>query len=379
MAPNPVALMRELARGIAATGAPGDALYMLALLGVALARQASPQVSAGQMGWLRSLPASADDRRRATTAALVLVQAPALAFALCCALGVALTPGLRLSAVKLLAIAPIAVAAAMTVAATRRRAWVALACAAAVGLAVGGGVPGLVASIIPLVAADRLAGIAPRRGHRRRWSRQRHLERYLAWRAVSWRVVSTLLTSALPLAAAWFYTVNNDLTAGGAASAVRLCGGIAELIVLAGLADALALRRPVWGWARSLPWSSARRVRHDAALLLAALVPVVIVAGVIDVRGALLLAAATPLLCLVAAGAVRRAGTRLTAASGEIVLVGGLVVAALAVSPWMIVPCLLATPIADRMATRREQVRPVSRWLELHHRPEGDGLWWSAP
>lgn len=378
MSPEPVVLLRALAVGTAAAGAPSAAHYLIALLGLALTRQAQPQVSAGRTGWLRSLPVSAGAQRRAVTAALVLVQAPALLFALGCAFGVALAPGLRLSAVKLLALLPIAVAAAMAGAA-RRRLLVLIACVAAVVLAASGGAPGLVASVIPLAAADRLAGFQRRHRYRRPWRSRGQLDLHIAWRALTWHALPALLVAALPLVAAWFYTVNNDLTAHAAATATRLCGGIAALFLLSGLADALALRRPVWGWARSLPLSSSQRIRLDAALLAFGLVPVLVVAAIIDVAGALVLAAASPLLALVAAGAMRRAAFRLTAAGGEVLVVGGAVVVALTVTPWSLVPCFFLMPLVLRRAARRERIRPVSRWLELHHMPRGDGLWWNAP
>lgn len=378
MAPEPVALLRALAVGTAAAGAPPTALYLIALLGLALTRQAQPQVAAGRMGWLRSLPASAGAQRRAVTAALVVVQAPALLFALCCAAGVALAPGMRLSAVKLVALVPIAVGAAIT-GTVRRKPLVVIMCIAAVVLAASGGAPGLAASIIPLAAADRLAGFERPRRQGRPWRSRSRLELHIAWRAVTWRALPPLLVAALPLAAAWFYTVNNELTPHAAAAATRLCGGIAELFVLSGLSDALALRRPVWGWARSLPLPSTQRIRLDATLLAFGLMPVLFVAAIIDVAGAIVLAAAAPLLSLIAAGAIRHAGLRLTAAGGEVLVVGGAVVAALSVTPWSLVPCLLMMPLVLRRAARRERVRPVSRWLELHHLPRGDGLWWNAP
>jgi hypothetical protein len=195
---------------------------------------------------------------------------------------------------------------------------------------------------------------------------------------MSWRALPPTLAAALPLAGAWLFRVNNDLDAAAAATAAQLGGVIAVTLVLAGLANALHLRRPVWGWERSLPWSSERRALHDAASLAAGVVPVWLVVAVMDIGAAVAVAAVSPLLALLATAAIRRAGARLSAAAGEVLVFGGLAVAALALIPWAIVLCVAATPLAVRFAARRERDRPVSHWLELHHSAEGDGLSWSA-
>ena len=191
----------------------------------------------------------------------------------------------------------------------------------------------------------------------------------MAWRALSWRVIPCTLPAAIPLAGAWFFRANNALTASEAVDAVRLCGVVAVTLVLAGLADALHLRRPVWAWARSLPWSSAQ---HDAATLVAATAPVLLAIVMLDLVAALTVLAVMPLLALTAAGAIRRAGARRTAAAGEVLLVGVLVTTALALSPWSVVALVAVTPLVQRLAVRRERRASPSRWMELHHRVEGD-------
>jgi len=200
MAPNPLRLLVALASSLAAAHTPPWALYLIALLGAALARHATPQVAAAAL--------------------------------------------------------------------------------ASVLLAVHGGFVGLVAALPSLAVADALAGRTDRSARSTRWQSLERLPQHIAWRAMSWRAFPPLLAAALPLAAAWFYRVNNDLNA--------------------------------------------------------------------------------------------------TAEAGEVLLIGGVIVTALAVTPWSILACVVATPLALRFATRRERDRPVSPWLELHHSAEGDGLSWSS-
>lgn len=378
LAPSPLHLLRVLAGSVAAAGSPPLALWLLALLGAVLARQAVPQVLAGHSGWVRSLPVSLAVQRRALTCALVLVQAPVLLFALGCLLGVVLVPGLDVAPLKVTAWFPLAVAAALPALPGPRRAWVASACLAAVTLAASGTLVGLAASLPALAAADAVAGSIVSRRRRARWRSDGWLPQRIAWRALASRAILPMLTAVLPLAGAWLFRANNDLEAATAATAARVGGVLAVTLVLAGLAGALHLRRPVWGWERSLPVSSGRRALDDAAALVVGVVPVWLAVAVMDIAAALLVAAVSPLLALLAAAAIRRAGARLSGAAGEVLLLGGLVVVMVGFGPWAAVLCVAATPLAVRFAARRERDRPVSHWLELHHSVEGDGLSWSA-
>lgn len=328
VAPNPVGVVHALARSLTVAGEPPGALFVMAACAVALSRAAVPQLMAGGSGWMRSLPIGAAGQRRALVFALVLAQAPALLVATGCVLFVAIAPGMALSGPKLLAIPAIAVGAALLA--------------------------------------------LPGRARRVRWRGRGWLPYRIAWRALSWRIVPCTLPAAIPLAFAWFFRANNDLAADEATRTVVLCGVVAVTLVLADLADALHRRRPAWAWARSLPWSSVQRVGHDAITLMAGALPVWLVLAVFDLVAASLVAAVTPMLALVAAGAIRRAGARLSAAAGEVLLVGVCVTIALALTPWLVVAFMVATPVALHLAARRERHASPSRWLELHHRVEGD-------
>ena len=69
------------------------------------------------------------------------------------------------------------------------------------------------------------------------------------------------------------YASNGDC-GGWPATAVRMACGLGVSLVLAGVAERLEQRRAPWSWARSLPWSSARRVGEDALVLAAWTLPV---------------------------------------------------------------------------------------------------------
>jgi hypothetical protein len=65
-------------------------------------------------------------------------------------------------------------------------------------------------------------------------------------------------------------------------------------------------------------------------------------------------------------------------ASGEILMEGLWLAAAVALLPWASLALVAAAPWAARSAARRERRQKVSRWLEIHHLAAGDPQSWSA-
>ncbi len=203
-------------------------------------------------------------------------------------------------------------------------------------------------------------------------------EARIAWRALRWRLLSSWVAGLLPLGAAFLFVRNNELAPQHVRLAGLLGGACGVVFAFSDLAEALGVRRPAWPWARSLPWSAAHRVRTDALLLAVHAAPLLLLTAQIDLVAALAVLTVTPWLALRAAGAVRRAPERRSGASGEVLLEGGLLAAALALLPWIAPLALAATPWAWRAAAEREREQKVSRWLELHHLAVGDPQSWSS-
>jgi hypothetical protein len=172
--------------------------------------------------------------------------------------------------------------------------------------------------------------------------------------------------------------VNNDLAPGVAAGAARLGGGVGVVLVLAALVERLAVRRPIWPWARSLPVGSMRRVAEDAILLaVPCLVPIVATAW-LDLAAALTTAACLPSLALRAAGALHGSTHSRTGEAAVFLGEGALLASWVAVLPWLGALALAATPLAWRAAAALDRRQKASRWDERHHRVAGDPLSWSA-
>jgi hypothetical protein len=171
---------------------------------------------------------------------------------------------------------------------------------------------------------------------------------------------------------------HNELAPRHVRLAALLGGGCAVVFLFSDLGEVLGARRPAWPWSRSLPWSAERRVLFDACFLTALALPAIVLTGWIDPPSSLAVLAITPWLAARAAGAMRRAPERRTGASGEILMEGLLLAAAVALLPWIAILPPLFTPWAVRAAAERERRQKVSRWLDLHHLAVGDPQSWSA-
>lgn len=380
-APRPPGMFRPLALGTAGADTSPMALVLVALAAIALARQGAPQLAAGHAGWTRSLPMSEPIRRRALVGALMLAQAPLLVFVACAVIVVLRSPVTHLSAIKLLACALIVAGAAMFAAPSGRRVAVALVSLVGIAGAATATIGGLAGSIAALALADRLATIAPvARAHTRTPFRTAAalLPYRIAWRAIGWRGLGALVPAALAIAFAWLMCDNNAMRGDAAATVMRTAGTIAVSIALAGLAGTLQLNRPPWAWARSLPQSAQQRVWHDAVALLAPVVPLWLAVAAVHLLAGVAVLAISPLVALVATAAMRRAGARITGTPGEVIAVGVLLSVAVSRSWLATLVCVAATPLALRLAIRRERALVATQWSERHHRTAGDAVAWTS-
>jgi hypothetical protein len=371
-------------------GSKGGSGVLIAGFCYLAAAGAAPRVCRGLDGWLRHLPISGGAQRRAAALAIAVSQVPLL-------LGLT---GLSLVATKLgrgtgvdvLSLVVCAAAVALLAMPVERPFLTRPLALASAVIAVSGGWLLLGAGTGLLVAADLCAGEMPREKHRslagrgdrrggvgavRTWTAPL-VEVRIAWRALRWRLLSAAAAGLFPLACAGAFVAHNELAPRHVRLAALLGGGCAVVFLFADLGEVLGARRPAWPWSRSLPWSARRRVLFDAAFLAAHAVPAILLTAWIDAPACLAVLAITPWLAARAAGAMRRAPERRTGASGEILMEGLLLAAAVALLPWLAVLPPLAAPWALRAAAERDRKQKVSRWLELHHLAVGDPQSWSA-
>ena len=381
-APEPLHLLYSVARGIASTARGAGPVVAIGMLAFILAREAVPRLTLGLGGWTRSLPVTGAQHRRAVVAGLAVVQIPLVAAIVVAALLTALVYREPLSLAKLVG-APLALVAASAAAvpAARWYLYSPLAAGAAL-LASLGRWPHLAAAVVLLVLADRVAG-SIRFPERRAAIASPALPGSLrvfrfTWRAVGWRLLVPVPLSLFALAAAWFYTRNNELTPPDLGFVARLWGVIAVAVYIGALGDHLAARRPTWPWLRSLPWSSAARAVDDAIALGVPALGVVLASTIVDVRASIVALATLPPLAMLGAAALPGARRRLTRVSGVLFITGGLLGTACAFYPWVAPLALFATPLVARLAAARGRREVVTGWKELYHDATGDSLAWST-
>ena len=357
----------------------GDSRLSLAVgfgaLGLALAAQAGPTLRLGLGGWLRSLPVTAADYRRAMGVALIVPLAPLLIVvvgAVVLALGVYRSTIDPVRVAGLLWSSVLAGAAGVPVA----RGWIARPIAAAGSFAALLGGAGIVGGLVLLVVWDRVAGpVTVPRHQAGGWNQSpRWLGPIVAWRTLGPRLLTTTFLPLVGCGAAYLYRINNGLTVAEAGGVTRLAIEMALVLTLAGMADLLVTRRPSWPWARSLPVGSRARVGDDLITIGLPAAPTLLAALGLDWRAFVIGLATAPVLGLLAVGAMRRAPGRLSRASGEFLVTGSIVALLVTLWPVLTLGGLGAVPLLWWHAARADRRLVVTQWQSLHHHAEGDSL-----
>jgi hypothetical protein len=381
-APDPWVWLRFLAVGVAASGVGSGPLIGLALIAVGLARDAVPRLTLGLGGWTRSLPATLVHHRRAVTYALPMIQLPLAAAVVVAAVLTAAAYHVPLSGPKLIG-APVALVAAGAAVVPARRGFLsAPAFLASAFAAVLGHWATLAIAIALFVVADLAAGplrFAVRRSRVASPAMPGTLPMFrFTWRAVGWRLLAPLPAPALALAAAWFYTRNNELVGPDVSFVARLWSVIAIALYVGAVADVMVTRRPAWPWVRSLPWSSTARAADDALAIGVPGAVVALASGIVDARTVVVSLALLPPIAALGVLLSPGARRRLTRVSGALIAIGIGLAIGVAFYPLLSVPALAMTPVLIRAAARRDRGQVVTGWHELHHDATGDSLAWSV-
>ena len=381
----PGAAIARVARALATHNTDTMVRVAAAALCLLAASWAAPRITHGVGGWLRHLPVDGLPHRRAALGALVVAQAPLL-LTWILLIGVAAAAHEDLDEARIAGLPLVALGAAWASLPARRGVLTGLLGGGAVLCGIAGSwwllLMGLAAlALLELSAGEIIAGSST--GWAAPAPSVRRPAAHLTWlrisaRAVGWKSLGATLYALLPLGACAMFLYNNELTEITAVRGARLGGIVALTMAIGGLSELLAVHRPPWPWARSLPWPAAHRITRDALYLSLHALPLLALLTLLSWRGALASAAALPALCLRAAGLMRHVGESRTGAAGRL-MAEGIVAAGLSCLlgwvPWLL---LLLSPLLLRHAILQEKRQKVTRWDELHHLSAGDPLSWSA-
>ena len=373
----PAAMVAMIARDLFGSPPSTNMLVLVAALALALPAWAAPRMAHGLNGWIRHLPVSSSVNRRGLALALIVVQSPLVtAFGI---LGfVARVQGIAVLRPILFRLALLLIGAAFAAVPAKNRAASGVLSIAGALLALFGRPWMTMPALILILAADACSGPIREIRAREPWRAAASLFGFrIAWRAVGWRIFAPYVIAVLPLGVTALFIDNNDLTGELLAGTVRFGGSMAIVLFLSALSEKLSVRRPVWPWARSLPWPSLRRVLEDAFFLAVHTVPLVVLISLIHARSAIAVLLLLPLLASRATAHMRRIPGRRTG-NGAFVLEGFFASAMIALLPWTLLLALAAAPVALLSARNQDSRQKVTRWLEMHHDAGGDSLSWSA-
>ncbi len=369
----------QLARILFVEAGPIESGLTLALVALAASAPSAPRLLAGLGGWMRSLPADGRAQRRLASLSVFISGLPLLLILVFFAVAVLADRGtalvVRVSGLVILGWA----AACFSLPVENRvlsRVFSGLA-----GILGPSGEPALLAGACFLVIlADRFSGDLLAKKTRRPVHEGKNL-RFLPWlialRSLRFRLIPPYLVSMIVLAALVPFLKNNSFSPAVASAALRAVSSLSLAAFFALLSHFLALRRPIWPWARSLPWSSRRKILLDSLFLFLLASPLFIFVGQREPASGLAVACLSLLLALRASAAIREARASRLGPFGKVLGEGMILSLFLGLVSWSWVLILISTPGALILAERADRDEKAGCFEERHHLSAGDSLSWS--
>jgi hypothetical protein len=274
-APEALTTLRTFLLGVASVGMRSGPRMLVAAIAAGFASTAVRRVMLGANGWMRALPIGSRATWRAGVAALCMAELAIATFIPLCVLMVGVVyrrPVSWSGAASLVLMIPAVAATALPSRRIHTRAIGAIALALAI-VGTWGSSLGCIAFLSLADAMSPSIGSA-RATAARRPAMPRRSSAMSIWIRASWRAMrleGIAAAAAFPVilaSYAHFISRNNPgIAASTVATVTRVAGGLAMAAFTALLANTLLRTRQPWAWARSLPWTAARRVAADAIVL----------------------------------------------------------------------------------------------------------------
>lgn len=349
------------------------------ILSLSVAAMAAPRICLGLNGWIRHLPARSLTHRRLAGIAITVAQTPVLlVLALLSLIAFAV---FHVSPIfYLLGLPILGLSAGLCVLPVQRNLLAKPLSFAACILSTSGHWIFLTIAIVLLIIADQSAGsISPSRKSR---MSQRSLSGSLSnasivFRALRLRILFPYLPALFVLGLTSLFLANNALSPHQMFRAVIFGGTLSVAMFCAFIANSLAVRRPPWPWARSLPWSAKQRITTDALLIGLSAIPILFLVMLIKIQAIWPVVVCFPPLVFFASLTVRRAFEYQLGAVWQTLFVGTTASVLICLVPLISIVFLAMTPLLIKYGAEQEKQQKVSRWLEMHHLAAGDSLSWS--
>lgn len=345
---------------------------------IATSRMIAPRICLGLNGWIRHLPLKSRSNRRLALISIFMAQVPVLLLLSLSSLLLSNSLGVN-PAVYFSGLPVLGLASALFVLPFQNGLFIKPFVLGACILSASGNWLMLISGAFLFLICDLVTGPIATRKKRQRFSKATKgmwLSFFIGLRAVKWRVGFPYIFSLIVLGLTQVFVLNNDLSP-ILTGKIHLFGGACSTVVFcAFFAHVLAVRRPPWPWARSLPRSSRWRILMDAGFLGFLIFPLVLMVFVVEKKTIFPLLLSLPILCLLSSWSISRTFELRTGAYGTILIFGSIAAFLLCLFPLISIVYFVFSPILLKIAVKQERILKVSVWLERHHLAAGDSLSW---
>jgi hypothetical protein len=345
-------------------------------LGAAL--MASPTVCFGLNGWIRHLPVSGNSTRRMAEIAVYMAQIPILLTLISLPLISIMVYQVTSHSYELIAGLPFLGFATSKASVPSKRPYISkpltyISCI----LLVSGQWLFLAGGILLLFFSDLFSGplmSAKNRSASKMNFKGSVLNTVIIWRAIKFRILIPYFFSLLIMGALSLFLSNNQLPAPLEFKAVIFSGALSIIVFLAIVSNYIVKRRPVWPWARSLPWSARKRIFLDSLFLGFLTVPLIVLLGYFDWNALFPVVSFLPLMSVWASFSIRKGTALKMGAYGNIIYFGFICSLFICLVPILSISLLLISVLVFKYAVESDRNLKVSKWLEFHHLAAGDSL-----